>query len=165
MWILATSKTPYSNINKIIRKYLQQGRWGSSADNLFRPQFYFLNFFPYIKSTSFQDTSDGVLFIFFLDCKMSNKNFFVSFLFHKIRRRVLIIPEVPLIFSPVFQNTEVAFQRCSTKIIVQQNDVMKHNSPALVVKSMKPLHENLLNTELHHTYFSKNLTTSSERCY
>ena len=90
---------------------------------------------------------------------------FVSFLFHKIRRRVLIIPEVPLIFSPVFQNTEAAFKRCSTKIIVQQNDVMKHNSPALVVKSTKPLHENLLNTELHHTYSSKNLTTSSEQCY
>ena len=101
---------------------------------------------------------------FFLDCKVSNKNLpFVSLLFQKIRCSVLlsfklkletcpIMPKVSLIFSPAFQDTE-AFMGWSTRIGVQQN-VMKHSFSALVVKSRKTLHVNLLKTKLHNKYFS-----------
>ena len=37
-------------------------------------------------------------------------------------RICLIIPDVSLKVSPDFQNSEAAFERCSTKIVVQQND-------------------------------------------
>ena len=77
----------------------------------------------------------------------------------------LIIPEVSLMFSSASYNTESAFERCSTKTVVQQNDVMKYSSSVLVVKSWKELQANLLKTELHHKYFSKNLTSSSEQRY
>ena len=97
---------------------------------------------------------------------------FVFLLLQKIRRRVLVsskvkleiclvIPEVSLIFSQPFQNLEATFGRCSTKIVVQQNHLIRHSS-AQVVKSRIVLDANLLKTELHHKYFSKNLTASSE---
>ena len=56
----------------------------------------------------------------------------------------LIIPDVLLKFSPAFQETEEAFERCSTKVFVQQNDVMKYSSSAPVVKRRKTLPANLL---------------------
>ena len=68
-------------------------------------------------------------------------------------------------FSPVFQNIEAALERCSTKVFVQQNNVMKHSSAAPMVKSRKVLHANLLKIELHRNYFSKNLTSRSEQRY
>ena len=67
----------------------------------------------------------------------------------------IIISEVSLIFSSAFQNTEEVFERCSTKTGVQQNDVLKHSSSALVVKGRKALHTNLLKTELYYKYFSR----------
>ena len=77
----------------------------------------------------------------------------------------VIILDVLVEFSLVFQNTEAAFGRCSTKIIVQQDDVMKYSFYAPVVKIRKVLHPNLLETEIYRRYFSNNLTTSSEQCY
>ena len=77
----------------------------------------------------------------------------------------LIILDVSLNFSPVFQNIEAAFERCSTKVFVQQNNVMKYSSAAPVVKSRKVVHANLLKIELHRNYFSKNLTSRSEQRY
>ena len=146
-------------------------RCGSSAGKLFRPEFYFLFFFYTLKTPFFRNTSERVLFIFSLETRIY---IFVSLFLQKGRRRVpvfykteleicLIIPEVSLIFSAAFQNTEAAFERCSIKIVVQQNDMMKHSSSALVIKSRKAFHTNLLKTELYHRHFSKNLTTSSEQ--
>ena len=65
---------------------------------------------------------------------------------------------------PAFQNIEAAFERCSTKVF-HQNDVMKYNASAPVVKSGKTLHGNLLKITLHHRYFSKNFSASSEQRY
>ena len=45
--------------------------------------------------------------------------------------------EISLKFSPAFQNTEAASKRCSTKVVVQQNDMMKYSSSGPVVKSRK----------------------------
>ena len=77
----------------------------------------------------------------------------------------VIILDVLVKFSLVFQNTEAAFGRCSTKTVVQQHDVMKYSFSTPVVKSRKVLHPNLLKTEICRRYFSNNLTTSSDQCY
>ena len=76
----------------------------------------------------------------------------------------LIILNIFLEFSPAFQNTEAAFKRCSTKILVQQI-MMKYSSSVPVVKRRKALHANLLKIALHHRNFSKNLTTSLSQQY
>ena len=47
----------------------------------------------------------------------------------------LIISDVSVKFPPSFPNTEAAFNRCSTKIVAQQNYVMKYSSSAPLVKS------------------------------
>ena len=70
-----------------------------------------------------------------------------------------------LIISTAFQKTETAFERCSTKLVLQQNDVVEYSSSVLVVKSRKALHTNLLKTELYHKYFSNDLTTISKQLY
>ena len=77
----------------------------------------------------------------------------------------LIIPDVSRNFPSFFQNIKAAFERCSTKVIVQQNDFMNYSSFGPMVKSRKALHGNLPKIELHHRYFSKKLTTSSEKRY
>ena len=59
---------------------------------------------------------------------------------------------------PTFQSTEAAFESYSTKVVVQQNDVIKYSSSAPVVKSRKALHANLFKTVFHHRYFLRNLT-------
>ena len=59
---------------------------------------------------------------------------------------------------PTFQSTEAAFESYSTKVVVQQNDVIKYSSSAPVVKSRKALHANLFKTAFHHRYFLRNLT-------
>ena len=66
--------------------------------------------------------------------------------------------------SRAFQNMEAAFERCSTKV-VQQNDVKKYNSSAPVVKGRKAYQTNLQKITFHQRYFSKNLTISSEYRY
>ena len=81
---------------------------------------------------------------------------------YKLELRIcLILVDVALKFSPAFQNKEAAFKRCFTKEVVQQNEVIKYNSPGQVVKGRKALHANLLKIALWHKYFSKNLSTSS----
>ena len=60
---------------------------------------------------------------------------------------------VSLKFSKNFQNTEAAFERCSEKIVVWQNDLMKYSNSTALVKRRKALHKNLLKTELHHKRF------------
>ena len=116
--------------------------------------------------------------LFFLDCKMSNKNLtFCFFASSKIQTLCtsFLLPGTWIfsnysrsflsLFPPASQNTEAAFEKCSTKVVVQQNDVTKHSSSAQVVKSRKVLHANLLKTELHHKYFPKNLTSYLEQRY
>ena len=71
----------------------------------------------------------------------------------------------PWIFSQFFFNTGAAFERCSIKVVVSQNDVIKYSSSAPGVKSRKALHSNLLKIALHHRYFTNNVTTSSEQRY
>ena len=152
--------------------------WGSLAGNLFQLQFYVLIFFNALRTPFFRTTRELAPFTFFsLAAKCQTKIYlFVSLFLQKIRRRVLasyklkleiclIILEVFLIFAPAFHDTQAAFEKCSTKIVFQQNDVVKHSSSALVVKSRKALHANLIKAELHCKYFSNNLTTSSEQHY
>ena len=57
--------------------------------------------------------------------------------------------DVYLKFSPAFQDLEAAFERCFTEAVVQQNDVVKYSSSALMVKSRKALHANLLKFAIH----------------
>ena len=49
----------------------------------------------------------------------------------------LIIPEVCLRIFPNFPNTEAAFEWCSTKVVVLQNDVIRCSYCTLVVKSFE----------------------------
>ena len=95
-------------------------------------------------------------------------NLFVSLFLQKNRCPVLvsyklelgiclIVSDVSLQFSPTLQNIEVAFERCSTRVVVQQDDEMKCSSSAPVIKSKKVLHSSLLKTALHQMYSSKNL--------
>ena len=147
---------------------------GSSTTKLFNPQFYFLGFFLYTENTHFQENQRGfAIQFFFLDCNLSNKNLVYSLLLQKIRLPVLvfyklelevslIILDVSLKFSQSFQNIEAAFKKCSTKLVVQQNDVMKYSSSAPMVKTRKVFLANLLKIELHRWYFLKNFTTSSK---
>ena len=46
----------------------------------------------------------------------------------------LIILDISLKVSPAFQNTEADFELCCTKVVGQQNGVMKYSSSAPVVK-------------------------------
>ena len=73
----------------------------------------------------------------------------------------LVILNVSLEFSSDFYNTEAAFKKCSTKVVVQQNDMMKYSSSAPGIKCRKALLVNFLRMALHRWYFSKNLTTST----
>ena len=83
---------------------------------------------------------------------------------YKLELRIcLFLLDVALNFSPAFQNTEAAFEWCFTKEVVQQNEVIKYNSPGQVVKGRRALYANLLKIALYHKYFSKNLSTSSEQ--
>ena len=137
------------------------------------------NFLQIIRTLFFRNTSECVaIHLFFLDCKVSNKNLtFCFFASSKIQTLCtsFLLPgtwnfsnysrSFLSLFPPASQNTEAAFEKCSTKVVVQQNDVTKHSSSAQVVKSRKVLHANLLKTELHHKYFSKNLTSYLEQRY
>ena len=145
---------------------------GSSARNLFRLLFYFLEFFLYNRNTVFRTISGKFILFFFLECNVSNKN--LPFFLQKLRRSALviyklelriclIIPNVSLNFFPIF--LETAFERCSIKAVVSQNDVIKYSSSAPGVKSRKALHANLLKIALYHWYFTNNVTTSSEQRY
>ena len=103
-------------------------------------------------------------------------NLFVSLFLQNIRRPVLvsfklelgiclIIRDVSLEFPPDFWNTEATFKRCSIKVVVQQNDVMKYSPSVPEVKIRKPLHVNLTKNCTPSQVFSKNMTTSSEQRY
>ena len=59
------------------------------------------------------------------------------FFLQKIRRPVL----------KSYKEHEADFDRCSTEMVVQQIDVVKHSFSAAVVKSRKALHAYLLKTE------------------
>ena len=119
----------------------------------------------------------GAIHFFSLNTKCQTRIYlFVSLFIQKIRYRVLvsyilelgvclIILDVFLKLSLAFRNTGAALDRCCTKIVAQQNNVMKHSFSAPVVKSKKALHVNLLKTELHHKYSSKHLIISSEQRY
>ena len=114
------------------------------------PIVWFPRFFFYKLATLiFRATIECVLFIFFLDCYMSNKNlpfcFFVSSknqtsctsLFQtgtwNLSNYLWGFPK----FFAVFQNIEGAFQRYFIKVVVQQSDVMQYSASAPVVKNMK----------------------------
>ena len=98
---------------------------------------------------------------------MSNKNlpfyFFVSLKNQTLCTRFLLTGPwnlskyfgcFPEIFTR-FLEFEAAIERCTTKVVVQQNDVMKYSSSAPVVKNANTLHADLLKIKLHHRYFFK----------
>ena len=63
--------------------------------------------------------------------------------FYKLELGIcLITPGTSLKFSPALQNIEAAFKRCSAKVIVQENDVLKSGSSKSVFKNRKALHGN-----------------------
>ena len=78
-WVLLTSKILLENISKFVRKYIQYVRCWSLARNLFHPQFHFLEFFLYIRNTSFQEHL-RVFRIHFFYWNVSSKNLFSLFL-------------------------------------------------------------------------------------
>ena len=61
---------------------------------------------------------------------------------------------------PAFQNKEAALERCSTKVAVRQNVVMKYNSSAPVLKSRKALHTTLQKTAIRKKKFFKEVRTA-----
>ena len=111
------------------------------------------------------------IFSYFPWLKCAEQEF--SFLFlQKFWRPVLVSHKVELgILSnysesfSAFQNKEAALERCSTKVAVRQNVVMKYNSSAPAVKSRKALHTTLRKTAFHKKNFSKKLTARSEQRY
>ena len=126
------------------------------------------DFFYTLGTPIFRATSEHVLFIFFpltaicqariyLFVSSKNQTSCTSFL-QTGTWNLSHYSGCFLKFSPTFQNTEAAIQRCFTKVVVQQHDVMNYSSFAPVVKSRKAFHPNLLKITLHHRNFSKNLT-------
>ena len=125
----------------------------------FARSFISLEFFYTLRTTIFRNTSERLLFIFFVDCNVLKKNLPIfCFFLKKIRLPALvsyklelevclIIPNVSLKIFPAFQNIEqnieVAFERSLTKVVVQQNDTMKYTSATPMAKSSKVLHANL----------------------
>ena len=108
-------------------------------------------FFYKLATLIFRATIECVLFIFFLDCYMSNKNLpFCFFVFSKNQTSCTSLFQTgtwnlsnylwgfPKFFA-VFQNIEGAFQRYFIKVVVQQSDVMKYSASAPVVKNMKAM--------------------------
>ena len=135
---------------------------GSSTNNLFRPRIFYT-----LGTPIFRNTSESLLFIFFLNAMCQKRIYlFVSSFLRKIKFPLLIshmlrlgifliIPDVSRNFPSFFQNIKAAFERCSTKVIVQQNDFMNYSSFGPMVKSRKALHGNLPKIELHHRYLGK----------
>ena len=100
---------------------------------------------------------------------------FVSLFIQKIRRAVLvyyklelgiclIIADIFLKFPQCFRTPEVAFERCSTEVIAQQNAVMEYRCAAPVVKSRKALHANLLKIKLYQRSFDQVQNSDIEKC-
>ena len=113
-------------------------RWRSSVGNLFHPKLCFLGCFCIHYVHLFSGQPVRVCLFFSLDRKVSNKEFaFFIFFLQKIRRPVL----------NSYKEHEADFDRCSTEMVVQQIDVVKHSFSAAVVKSRKALHAYLLKTE------------------
>ena len=111
----------------------------------------FPRIFLYILGTViFRNISGRSLFILFsLTAVCRNKNlpfcFFVSSknktsCTYKLAFGIcLIIPDVFLKFSPALKNTKAAFERCFTKVVVQQNDAIKYSSSVNVNVSAKSI--------------------------
>ena len=117
---------------KTLAKLLENicNKYNKRSDNLFQPQFYFVELLQYVRNTYIlTSTSECFLFTIFLGCKVLNKNLpFVFLCLQKIRCPALVSYKlelgIPLIIrniflkvSTAFQNTESAFERCSTILL------------------------------------------------
>ena len=108
-------------------------RWGLQSVTYFTCRFISQDFFYARGISIFRNISEHMLFNFFLECNVPNKNLpFCFFVSSKIQTSCtsflqtelgicLILPDVSRKYSPAFQNIEVAFERCSTKVVAQQD--------------------------------------------